>query len=193
MKRSINDTYWYMKKRLGPLRDLSMRKQVCMQYLFWGTTPGREERDKFVAMIKEWRKLDKNIGKHRTLLERKARKLFQEVRRHNALAPARKALRKWCKDSHKKKIGVHSPENMAGNAERMRQRWKEWHERGFSPLALDWIITTPEGEEILINNLSAFCREHNLGQTRMCQTARKPGVTHKGWRARKYNPEFDNL
>lgn len=45
--------------------------------------------------------------------------------------------------------------------------------------AEDWIITTPDGEEIEVYNLTGFCKENKLHASHI--------VTHsyKGWKARK--------
>ena len=193
MKRSVTETYWYLHQKLSPLREKSLRKKVCMQYLYWGVTAERKDMDKFIEMIKRWRKEDNKIGRKRTFLERKARKFFQKIRRRNSLAPARKALVEWCKESYKKKIGVHSPENMAKNAERMRQRTAKWIEEGTWPQAMQWVITNPQGEEFVITNLAQFCRENNLNRSSLWRTAQTHGKDLRGWKARKYNPHVDDI
>ena len=193
MKRPVTDTYWILLRQLNPLEKVAFRKRVCLQYLRWGVTGERDDMDEFIRLIKQWRKEDEKIGSKRTLLERKARKLFQKVRRRNALAPARKALTEWSKESRRKQIGVHSPEYRATISARMKEQRRKELERGFYNKAKHWIVTTPEGEEIEVYDLAAFCREHGLNDSHMCKTAKIPGRTHKGWRARKYCPEWENL
>lgn len=50
----------------------------------------------------------------------------------------------------------------------------------------EYIVTDPDGNEFLIKNLNAFCREHGLTSTSMVRLARqRKGVTqHKGWKCR---------
>jgi hypothetical protein len=49
-----------------------------------------------------------------------------------------------------------------------------------------WIVTSPTGEVLVIQNLRKFCREHNLNQGAMCRASIGNGHhTHKGWRCKK--------
>lgn len=47
-----------------------------------------------------------------------------------------------------------------------------------------WIVTTPNGIEIEVKNLSLFCRENNLNQAHMWQVAAGNATHHKGWKCR---------
>ncbi len=60
-------------------------------------------------------------------------------------------------------------------------------------ISKDYIVTTPEGKEIYIKNLKAFCREHELNPTHMIQTAKGFHMRHKGWRCRyaEATPEWE--
>jgi hypothetical protein len=194
MKRPIAETYQYMRRKLEFHRPYSLRKQACLQYLKWGVTTYREDRDKFVDLIKKWRKEDKKIGAHRTLLERKARKLFQQVRRDKSKDKMSEGGLKSARQSVRNKTGLHSPEFAERRRELGRQNVKRWKENG-PQHAHHWIVHPPEGEPFKIYNLSAFCREHGLNQSHMCRTALDPKRRkhHKGWRAEKYNPIWKNL
>jgi hypothetical protein len=194
MKRPIPLTYDLLRHRLQFHRPISLRKQVCLQYLKWGTTKYREDRDKFVELAKKWRKEDKKIGAHRTLLEKRARKLFQMVRKDKADDKRSEATTKYAKRSVKEGTGLHSPEQQALRAERNRENARKRKESG-EVWAHYWIVYPPEGEPFKIYNLTAFCREHGLNQSHMCRTAINPKRRkhHKGWRAEKYDPTWDNL
>lgn len=50
--------------------------------------------------------------------------------------------------------------------------------------SLNWIVVSPDGEEMTISNLAEFCRTHGLNKGRMVQVARGKERHHKGWRCR---------
>lgn len=52
-----------------------------------------------------------------------------------------------------------------------------------------YIVTSPEGEEIAVKNLSAFCREHGLIQAHMNAIAKGRRNIHKGWLCRYDMPK----
>ena len=49
----------------------------------------------------------------------------------------------------------------------------------------NWLITTPTGEEIYINNLLQFCRDNNLSSGHMCRVSQGTRKTHKGYKCVK--------
>lgn len=51
--------------------------------------------------------------------------------------------------------------------------------------SLDWIVTSPDGIECLITNLSKFCNENNLNSSCMGAVSRGKQSHHKGWECRK--------
>jgi len=194
MKRRLVITYCRLRDCLGDPEQLSLRKQVCLQYLKWGYTSLKEDRDSFVELIKRWRKEDEKIGKHRTLLERKARKLFRKIAKHKKLAPSREGARKWCIESQKRKIGVFHPDYQKNLKEFNKKIRHIQMEKNLGPGTLDWIVTSPEGERFKIRNLAQFCREHNLDRGHMCKVANHPEYKHhKGWKCEKYSDEWGNL
>ena len=194
--RTLVDTYFYVKGKLELQEILSIRKQMCMAYLTWGYTALREEKEKFVELAKEFRIKEMKIGRTRTLLEKKARRLFKKTRKRKNMGRTREAARQWCIESQEKKIGVFSPEYQANLTEHNRRIRKIQTERNKESRSLDWIITTPSQEEILVHSMTKFCREnpqYDLEQSNLCKTAKFPGKTYKGWKARKYCPDFENL
>ena len=193
MKRPIAQTYVYVKAQLQWHRPFSLRKQVCLQYLKWRTTTYRADRDKFVELIVRWRKEENKVGSHRTMLEKRARKLFQKVKKDKNKDKVRESTKSWCKKTVRKGIGLHSPEQQALRAERNRENARKRKESG-QVWAHHWIVYPPEGEPFKIYNLTAFCREHGLNGSHMCRTALDPKRRkhHKGWRAEKYHPDCED-
>ena len=193
MRRSIVTTYCILSERLGEVTQLSLRKQFCLQYLRWGYTAKEEDRDLFVELAKQWRKQEKRTGIHRTLLERKARKLFKKVKRKKSYQPVKEGARKWGFLSKEKGIGVHSPEYKQQLTEFNRKLRKLQIERGQNPTTKMWIVTSPEGETFKVFGLSQFCREHGLDQANLRKTAIFPNKTHKGWSCQFYSEDWDYL
>ena len=193
MRRSIFDTYHYIKNKLGDPESLPIRKRFCLQYLKWGSTVKTTDRDEFVELAKEWRVTENRMGNHRTILEKKARKLFWKIAKKKKLAPSREGAKKWAEESQRKQIGVHSPEQKAKLVEHNRRNNQKMKEGGYGRSRVDWVITSPTGEVFHTNSMRQFCLEHGLHDSWMCRTSIYPGVTYRGWSARKVSSEFDNL
>lgn len=54
-----------------------------------------------------------------------------------------------------------------------------------------WIAIAPSGEKYEFCNLSEFCREHNLSQSRMSCVASQKAYRHKGWKCIKLSKDID--
>ena len=50
--------------------------------------------------------------------------------------------------------------------------------------ALEWAITLPNGDEIVITNLAAFCREHNLNCSQMQKMEQQGKAHYKGYKCK---------
>lgn len=50
--------------------------------------------------------------------------------------------------------------------------------------SLEFVVTTPNGQELYIKNLAKFCRENSLANTHMFEVAQGVHDQHKGWRCR---------
>lgn len=48
----------------------------------------------------------------------------------------------------------------------------------------NWIVITPDGDEILIRNLQKFCIEHGLNRGNMISVAQGKRLHNKGWKCR---------
>jgi hypothetical protein len=188
MRRTIPHTYEIISRKLRKTGELSIRKQVCLQYLKWGTTKKRDDRIKFVDLTLHWRKKEKKVGSmHRTILEKKARRLIPQVRKDKGKIKQAENGRKTGNLTKKLQIGVHSPEQVKSKLQYLNSR----KDGG----AHYWIVYPPDGEPMKIYNLRAFCREHGLRQNHMVATAVNPyrRKHHKGWRAEKWDPTWDKL
>ncbi len=179
MKRPLSHTYLFITRKLSKRENLSVRKQMCLAFLHWGTTQRKPELLKFVELAKLWRKTECRIGQPRTIIEVRARKLF--------LVAKKEKLRQF-KSKLGKRIGEKlKRENKGVCSEEHRYKGH------FSPserIAHYWMLYPPEGEPFVVYNLRAFCREHGLRQNHMVATAVNPihRKYHKGWRAEKLDP-----
>lgn len=194
MRRSIGETYLLLSKRLGEPTELPLRKQFCLQYLKWGFSTRDEDKIEFVELSKLWRKETGRVGSHRTLLERKARKLFQQVRRHKNLAASREGARKHAEMQTNQGIGIHASVSAETRKEWSQNAIKARKEKNAEAFTMDWIVhNVVTGESFKITNLRKFCRDNNLDMRNMWRTVRVPGKTCKGWRAERYSKEWENL
>lgn len=53
----------------------------------------------------------------------------------------------------------------------------------------DYIVTSPDGIEIRVRNLSRFCRDNNLSNKALSNVAYGLSTHHKGWKCRRVNEE----
>ncbi len=162
---------------------------MCLQYLKWGVTAKPAERDLFVELAKELRITEMKIGQARTLLEKKARKLFKKVARRKKLEPARIASSEHSKRAFAEKKGMFSPDfDRVAHNRKIREQQIATRK---NPNTLTWLVTSPTGEIFVVEQLKDFCKEHNLDHTLMCKSSIHPNRHSKGWRAKKYSKEFD--
>lgn len=173
-------------------KTISLRKLFCLQYLKWGVTQTKEDRDAFVDMAKRWRKEDKRVGKHRTLLERKARKLFRKVAIERNRQACHKGASKWGKRAKRKQIGFHSPEHKARIVEHNRRISKLCKEKNLY-FAKNWIVYSPTGEVFRVRGLRQLCREFGLDHGHLGATHKRPGKTHKGWRVEQVSDDWESI
>ena len=198
MRRSLVDTYLKVryslaKSRILKGRELSIRKSFCLQFLKWCYTAKDEDRNKFVELSKEFRKVEQKIGSTRTLLERKARRLYWKISLIKRREPGRKAVIAWCKMSQRKKIGVFSPEYQANLKEHTKRMRKIQSDTDRESRTSWWLLTSPIGEIFKIRNLTKWCKENGFSQAAMNRTAFREGATYRGWKAQKYSPDMDSL
>lgn len=195
MRRPVRDTYYKLSEALGDPSQLPLRKQFCLQFLKWGVTTRKEDKALFVELAKLWRKEAGRVGSNRTLLERKARKLFPKENKKKKLTPSREGARKHGLMQKEEGIGIHSPEMDAQRRlESSRHAYKVRMEKDAQPNIMEWILhNVNTGETLRVRGLQRFCIENNLDMRNMWKTARVPGTTCKGWRAERYSSEWENL
>lgn len=79
-----------------------------------------------------------------------------------------------------------SPETIAKRTAKLRGRKRpaEAIEKTAEPQRKSYIVTNPDGIEIIIHGLTKFCREHGLSHAHMASIASGKRKHHKGWRCR---------
>jgi len=192
MKRAVTQTYIILCQRYPDWSKLSLRKQFCLQFLKWADTGKKADRAKVVELAKLWRREPGRLGNHRTLLERKARKLFQQERRLKVREPVRAAASAFAKEQARQggffqKLSKEDMLAIVNEGNRVIA------ETGAFPNVSNWIVYPPEGEPMVIRNLQKFCREHGLEPSHMIKTSKLKRKHHKGWRAEKISPDWEDL
>ena len=191
MLRPVNLTYRFVRDKLSD-KELSVRKKLCLAYLEWAAECNKDGKEKVVELAKEWRKVEKRVGKERSKLERIARRFFRDVTKQKNRSASREAAREFAKKQAENKEGVHSEEF----AERRRQLCIE-NRRKQAELGLGqakwWIITAPDGTEFAIRSLAKWARENGVNKDILQQTSGTIGKTVNGYRCRKFNPEIDKM
>lgn len=76
------------------------------------------------------------------------------------------------------KRSAESIERMRGSA---KLRTQERMAKIVDALSQTYVVTAPDGRELLVKNLKAFCRENGLWQGHLSAVARGERQHHKGW------------
>jgi len=84
---------------------------------------------------------------------------------------------KWRENNHDKLV-----ENGKKNIKTQREKFAKL---GKTIAEQEWEIITPDGEELIISNLSKFCREHNLSKYKMCLVSKGIYSQHRGYKVEK--------
>ena len=183
MRLPIVHPYRKLKNYILAGNEVSARKKACMCYLRWCYKGDRADKEALVESLIAWRKIERRVGGHRTLMERKGRRYFKEVRLRKARKPCREGAKRWGENAVKEGVGAFAPEH--------KPKLKEYSLRGTEvrreqnkrhPTAKDWIVYSPTGEVFRLTGLIKLCKEHGLDKRTLYGTRRKPGKTHKGWR-----------
>lgn len=194
MRVPITHPYRKLKNYMLAGNEMSPRKMVCYRFLRWVYSGDRDDKDAFIAELKSWRKIERRIGGHRTVLERHGRKLFKENWKRDRYTNSRKAASEYGKWAAANGIGIHSPENKARNSEHTRARLaKEKAEGKRNNKAKDWIVHSPDGEVFRVVGLRQISAQYGLDHRTLNSTKNKPGKTHKGWWVEPVNTEFEQL
>ncbi|MGA9382800.1 MAG: hypothetical protein WBV73_28905 [Phormidium sp.] len=57
----------------------------------------------------------------------------------------------------------------------------------------EWLIITPDGDELTVSNLSSFCQAHKLDSGCMVKVAQGKFKQHKGYRCYRTDRPIANL
>lgn len=94
-------------------------------------------------------------------------------------------------EEHRRKIGEKSRGRVTKESTKQKLREHNLQEdvlrKNIESKQLEWIITTPEGIEVEIVNLTKYCAEHGLSQSKMSLVASGKRKQHKGYKCRKKN------
>ncbi len=116
----------------------------------------------------------------------KGRKISLEARMHMSEAqlkrerPPKKVKVKKARQSPSAELRYQY-----GSGARGKKRTPESVARMVDKIALEYIVTMPDGTEMKIKNLNAFCRDHGLSTTHMAKVSRLERNHYKGWKCRK--------
>lgn len=111
-------------------------------------------------------------------------------RLHSDRMTGRVATVETRKKMSKSKLGYsHTKEARLKMSESAKNRSFEHLSKLADSRAGEYIITTPEGEELKIRNLSAFARENGLQQAKLSAVALGKANHHKGYKARRITQE----
>lgn len=66
-----------------------------------------------------------------------------------------------------------------------RKRSKEFCKDISKRFAKTWLVTSPNGDKQIIENLNVFCKENNIHQAGMWRVATGEYKQHKGWRCER--------
>ena len=122
---------------------------------------------------------------------------IQLIAEHGTLAPGGYNLRaggqgsEWSEESRrrvseKRKGMKFSDKTRAIMSAQRKGRDKGKPKPGVSAAqSLTWVLTTPTGEELIITNLTKFCKQNGLTQPCMIAVAKGKQKQHRGWLCRK--------
>lgn len=88
-------------------------------------------------------------------------------------------------NSHKNKVISESTRQKMSISRTGIKQSQELIEKRTKAISKDWIITTPTKENILINNLTEFCRQNNLNKSHMSLVASGKRSHHKGHKVKR--------
>lgn len=192
MRRPVEESFLKLEKRYPDRSVLSIRKRMCIAYLEWKVRRYKSYKMAWVYLAVEFRKSEGRVGSlKRTKLEKLARKHFGLMRHQIGCAPSHEAAREFAKGQYERGEGIHSPEQRAMHSEVMKKHQERWTAEGWSPRAVDWVITKKDGTEFRIRNMNKWCRENGVHVRNLHATASGRQLWCTGYRCRKFDPLLD--
>lgn len=161
---------------------VSINKAVCLAYLRWKLRRFSQDKIDFIELAIEWRKVGNRLGQPRSLLEVlarygfKYRRKYLNSKRHRERLKVYFNLEKFLSNEKFKQHRLTAEDAIALNKDPDRH-----------PRARTWIVTTPEGEEIVVHNLQRWCWERGLRPSHLYECALHSRRQHKGYKCRYAN------
>jgi len=210
MKRDPAETYWKLIDKFaqcptGEVRHfvyadgteynaidsvfVSYAHRTCLCYLIWIVEQDLEACEEYIRSAGEWRKKANRYATARTLIERLAR---ISIRRHLPKLKKQRAQSmggiRTAQNQIKNGVGVFSPDYPT---ERRRETGRMGaavtHSKPMNLWCKKWWICDPKGNWFVVENMSAFCREHGLNDRYMKdQATRERELLRGGWNCRKF-------
>jgi hypothetical protein len=166
---------------------VNINKAVCLAYLKWKLQRKRDDRTEFTSLAIEWRNVANRLAQPRSLLEKVARKNFKERKKH--LSEHKKhdlnvAIGLRERDLRK---GIHAEDKETRAARARAHNIARNTDPDRHPRARTWIVTTPEGEEIVVHNLQRWCHERGMRPSKFYECALHTMTEYKGYKCRYAN------
>jgi hypothetical protein len=96
-------------------------------------------------------------------------------------------------EEHRRKIGDKSrgcsPSQETREKLRIAALQEDALRKNIEAKQKEWIVITPEGEELEVVNLSDFCKERGLSRSKMYTVAAGKAAHHKHYKCRKKYPD----
>lgn len=161
-----------------------------MAYLKWKWTKKKEDKIAFVELAKLFRK--GRAGGSRTLLERRARAHFKEVKKHKNAENSAEGARKFNESLREEKRGVFSEESLSTRSELMRRTRAKQAAENDHPATKTYVVTTPEGEQLGVHGLIRYAKQVGIGHSEMHIAAKEPWRRKgsKGYTCVYFDPEL---
>ena len=115
--------------------------------------------------------------------------LSDETKRKIGLANSQK-IRTEAEKEHLRQLNLgkkHSVETLEKMSKALKGRPSNPKavEALINKISLDWIVITPDGQQLEVRNLSAFCNENNLNYKKMHAVGKGLYTHHKGYKVSK--------
>lgn len=125
------------------------------------------------------------------------------IKEHNSKVPSGYNLTEGGRGLHNHQFSAEHRQHLKWSDAR-RQRYQDFCALGLHPSkgkpsklkgklrpeaaiwqSKNWLVTTPDGNTLHINNLAAFCRNNGLNNAHMSRVAQHALTSHKGYRCEK--------
>lgn len=109
---------------------------------------------------------------------------------HNLGSKASEKTRRKMSEAHS---GVErSGEFRLAMSKAAQSRSREHLDKIRLSLSKQWILTSPDGERMIVRNMTEFAKAHNLQPAKLYTVAKGERSHHKGWKAERYEDPSDS-